>query len=145
MRQSRTGRPVSRTTGQRSRPGKRWPGPGPGRPPEVSVGARPALDGGWQVDVAVGGVLGRWTTVVGSQVAEHCAPESFTDGVLMVRADSTAWATQVRLLVPMLLGRLGAELGDGVVTKVQVRGPGSPTWRRGRRTVSGRGPRDTYG
>jgi predicted nucleic acid-binding Zn ribbon protein len=100
---------------------------------------------GWQVDVAVGGVLGRWTTVVGSQVAEHCAPESFTDGVLMVRADSTAWATQVRLLVPMLLGRLGAELGDGVVTKVQVRGPGSPTWRRGRRSVSGRGPRDTYG
>jgi predicted nucleic acid-binding Zn ribbon protein len=100
---------------------------------------------GWQVDVAVGGVIGRWSGVVGPRIAEHCAPESFADGVLVVRADSTAWATQVRLLAPTLLGRLGDELGEGVVTRVQVRGPGSPTWRRGRRSVPGRGPRDTYG
>jgi predicted nucleic acid-binding Zn ribbon protein len=102
-------------------------------------------DRGWHVDVAVGGVMGRWARVVGEQVAEHCEPESFTDGVLVVRADSTAWATQVRLLVPTVLRRLAEELGEGVVEQMRVLGPTSPTWRKGARTVRGRGPRDTYG
>ncbi|HEX8497065.1 MAG TPA: DciA family protein [Actinomycetales bacterium] len=100
---------------------------------------------GWSVDVAVGGVMGRWPAVVGAEVAQHCEPETFEDGVLTVRADSTAWATQVRLLVPTLMRRLAEELGDDVVTTVQVRGPAAPSWKRGSRRVVGRGPRDTYG
>ncbi len=100
---------------------------------------------GWSVDVAVGGVMGRWPRVVGDQVAEHCSPESYDDGVLVVRADSTAWATQVRLLVPTVLRRLAEELGEGVVEQLHVRGPAAPTWKRGSRAVRGRGPRDTYG
>ena len=38
-----------------------------------------------------------------------------------------------------------SSLGDDVVKQVQVRGPAAPSWRRGARRVSGRGPRDTYG
>ncbi len=45
-------------------------------------------------------------------------------------ADSTAWATQVRLLAAQLVRRLNTELGDGAVKRVKVRGPaahrGSP-------------------
>jgi predicted nucleic acid-binding Zn ribbon protein len=100
---------------------------------------------GWGVDLAVGGVLGRWPQVVGAQLAEHCRPESFDDGLLVVRADSTAWATQVRLLAPTVLRRLAEELGDGVVDQLRVQGPSAPTWRKGSRSVRGRGPRDTYG
>lgn len=100
---------------------------------------------GWQVDVAVGGVMGRWPRIVGPEVAAHCSPVTFGDHVLVVRADSTAWATQVRLLVPTLLRRLAEELGDDVVQQVQVHGPAAPSWRRGRRSVRGPGPRDTYG
>jgi predicted nucleic acid-binding Zn ribbon protein len=106
---------------------------------------RLVVERGWQVDVAVGGVMGRWPRVVGRDVAAHCSPVTFADGVLVVRADSTAWATQVRLLVPTLLRRLGEELGEGVVEQVQVQGPAAPSWRRGRRSVRGPGPRDTYG
>jgi predicted nucleic acid-binding Zn ribbon protein len=101
---------------------------------------------GWQEAVSVGGVLGRWDQVVGSDVAAHCRPETFEDGVLTVRADSTAWATQVRLLTATLLRRLADEVGDGTVTKVVVRGPSGPSWRRGPRVAPGsQGPRDTYG
>lgn len=100
---------------------------------------------GWSVDVAVGGVMGRWSQVVGPTLAEHCVPEAFVDGVLVVRADSTAWATQVKLLVPTVLRLLAEQLGDGVVDRIQVKGPAAPTWRRGPRMVRGRGPRDTYG
>jgi predicted nucleic acid-binding Zn ribbon protein len=101
---------------------------------------------GWGAPVAVGGVLGRWVAVVGPEVAAHCVPDSFDEGVLIVRADSTAWATQVRLLVPTLLRRLAEEVGEATVTKVVVRGPSAPSWRRGPRVAPGsQGPRDTYG
>ncbi|WP_298805007.1 DUF721 domain-containing protein [uncultured Pseudokineococcus sp.] len=101
---------------------------------------------GWSAPVAVGGVVGRWEQVVGPEVAAHATPERFADGVLVVRADSTAWATQLRLLEPVIARRLDEELGAGVVVKLQVRGPGAPSWRRGpRRAPGGRGPRDTYG
>ncbi|WP_205705227.1 DUF721 domain-containing protein, partial [Kineococcus indalonis] len=101
---------------------------------------------GWEEPVAVGGAFGRWDAVVGPELAGHCVPETLTDGTLVVRAESTAWATQVRLLTSVLVRRLDEELGHGVVTKVVVRGPQGPSWRRGGRSAQGgRGPRDTYG
>lgn len=101
---------------------------------------------GWTTPVAVGGVVGRWDQVVGAEVAAHCQPESFAESVLTVRTDSTAWATQMRMLAPTVLRRLGEELGPGVVERLVVRGPAGPTWKRGPRIAhGGRGPRDTYG
>jgi predicted nucleic acid-binding Zn ribbon protein len=100
---------------------------------------------GWQAEAAVGGVIGRWDLIVGPEMADHCAPEGYADAVLTVRADSTAWATQVRLLAPMLVARLNAECGEGSVSRVHVLGPGRPSWRKGAFHVRGRGPRDTYG
>ena len=82
---------------------------------------------------------------IGDQVADHCEPETFEDKVLVVRADSTAWATQVQLLAPRLLERLAQEVGEGVVETVTVLGPAGPSFRRGKRSVRGRGPRDTWG
>ena len=103
-------------------------------------------DRGWQVDVAAGSVMGRWSEIVGREVAEHCEPVSFEAGVLSVRADSTAWATQIRLLSSSLLGSIAEAVGPDVVHELRVHGPSAPSWSRGpRRTSDGRGPRDTYG
>lgn len=103
-------------------------------------------DRGWQVDVAAGSVMGRWPEIVGREVAEHCQPVTFEAGVLSVRADSTAWATQIRLLSSSLLGRISESVGPDVVHEIRVHGPSAPSWSRGpRRTSDGRGPRDTYG
>jgi predicted nucleic acid-binding Zn ribbon protein len=101
---------------------------------------------GWSREVSVHSVLGRWPAIVGPEVAQHCSPESYRDGVVSVAADSTAWATQLRLLAATVVARLNAELGDGSVSRISVRGPGAPSWRKGPRSVrDGRGPRDTYG
>ena len=100
---------------------------------------------GWETDAAVGGVMGRWVAIVGPEMAAHAVPVSFAEGALVVAADSTAWATQIRLLAGSLLARLAEDLGAGVVTSVTVRGPSSPSWKRGLFSVKGRGPRDTYG
>ena len=103
-------------------------------------------ESGWVTDVAVYGVFGRWPQIVGAEVAAHCTPESFDGGRLTVRTDSTAWATQLRLLAPTVVRRLNEELGEGTVARIDVTGPVAPSWRRGRRAVrGGRGPRDTYG
>jgi predicted nucleic acid-binding Zn ribbon protein len=102
-------------------------------------------DQGWQAAAAVGSVFGRWPQIVGADLAAHTRPDRLTDGELVVIADSTAWATQVRLLARTLIRRLNTELGDGTVTRVQVRGPEQPR-RPGKWSVrGGRGPRDTYG
>ncbi len=102
-------------------------------------------DRGWQVDVAVGSVMGRWPHIVGGEVAAHVVPVSFERGVLTVRADSTAWATQMRLLASTLLGRIDAEVGQGTVSELKVNGPSAPSWSKGLRRAQGPGPRDTYG
>ena len=101
---------------------------------------------GWEVDLRVQGVFGRWAELVGDEVADHCTPESFEEGRLVVRTDSTAWATQLKLLAPSVVRRLNEELGDGTVTVIEVLGPHLPTWKKGRLSSrDGRGPRDTYG
>ena len=109
------------------------------------VVGRLVAERGWTSPVAVGSVMAEWATLVGPEISAHCTPESFTDTTLHVRCDSTAWATQLRLLSISLLEKFRTELGDGVVTSIQVLGPSAPSWRKGGRTVNGRGPRDTYG
>jgi predicted nucleic acid-binding Zn ribbon protein len=107
---------------------------------------RLVADHGWDLSLRVHGVMARWPEIVGDDIAGHSQPESFTDGKLVVRADSTAWATQLRLLAPRVVERLNTELGKGTVTVVEVLGPQGPSWKKGPRSIKGaRGPRDTYG
>ncbi len=101
---------------------------------------------GWSTELSVHALLGRWPSLVGDAVAQHSAPESFAAGVVTVRTDSTAWASQLRLMTPLLLAKLNAALGDGTIKRITVKGPDAPSWKHGLRSVrDGRGPRDTYG
>ena len=102
-------------------------------------------ESGWRLAAATGSVFGRWAQIVGPELAAHTKPERLADGELTVAADSTAWATQVRLLAAQLVRRLNAELGDGAVKRVKVRGPAAPRQPGQWRVRGGRGPRDTYG
>ena len=101
---------------------------------------------GWDRPLAQARVFAEWPALVGADVAAHCAPQSLHEGELQIAAESTAWATQLRLLAATLLARLVAELGPDVVTKLHITGPTGPSWKHGGRRVRGaRGPRDTYG
>ncbi|MFG2429901.1 DUF721 domain-containing protein [Streptomyces sp. NPDC048590] len=105
---------------------------------------------GWETPAAVGGVMGRWPQIVGEDLANHCVPVRYDDDpaerVLTVQCDSTAWATQLRLLAPQLVARLNTDLGHGTVRMIKVLGPGGPQRRFGSlRTPGSRGPGDTYG
>ncbi|WP_454787456.1 DUF721 family protein [Mycolicibacterium lutetiense] len=139
--------PVRRVAGKVGRR-RRWSGPGPdGRDPQLLGSATQDLANvrGWGSRVAEGSVFGRWRTVVGDQIADHADPTGLNEGVLTVSAESTAWATQLRMVQSQLLAKIAAAVGDGVVTSLKIVGPVGPSWRKGRYHVSGRGPRDTYG
>jgi predicted nucleic acid-binding Zn ribbon protein len=147
---------AGRTAPRTSRPGRR-----PRRSRETSSsGAYPddrdpqtldttlgrfVSDQGWETELRVHGVFSRWEAIVGREVAQHARPESFADGRLVVRTDSTAWATQMKLLAPDVVRRLNDVLGDETVRVIEVAGPRAPSWTKGRLRVKGRGPRDTYG
>lgn len=101
---------------------------------------------GWQTEVAVGSVMGRWGDIVGEYIAANTTPLTYQDGVLTVRTASTAWATTLRLDSSRIIGLLNDEIGPDAVTELRFVGPNAPSWRRGYRQASdGRGPRDTYG
>lgn len=148
------GRPSRRTRRRRAESDERprrggYSGPGPDSTDPQPVGAVLAGyvdDRGWQRPLNQARVFSDWAAIVGADVAAHCQPVSLRDGELSVRAQSTAWATQLRLLAGTLLARLADELGPGTVAKLVVTGPTGPSWKHGRFTVPGsRGPRDTYG
>ena len=135
----------------RSRPRRADParsGAGPdGRDP-VPFGAmirRLVAERGWEETTTAAGVLANWDRLVGPEIADHCRPTSLTEGELVLVAESSAWATQLRLLTRTLMRRLAEQVGEGVVTSIVVRGPAQADWRKGPRRVKGRGPRDTYG
>ncbi|WP_239080662.1 DUF721 domain-containing protein [Paractinoplanes brasiliensis] len=100
---------------------------------------------GWERPKAEATVFGAWEKVVGPDIAKHSRPIKLDAGVLTVEAESTAWATQLRLLAAKLLRSIATEVGHNVVTKLNIHGPAAPSWSKGPRRVQGRGPRDTYG
>lgn len=131
--------------GRRAR-GYSGPGPDP-RDPQVfgDVLAKLVKARGWQRPAAEAMVFGAWERVVGADIAKHSRPIKLDDGELTVEAESTAWATQLRMMAAALLKRIAAEVGHNVVRKLHIHGPAAPSWSRGARRVRGRGPRDTYG
>jgi predicted nucleic acid-binding Zn ribbon protein len=135
-----------RSSGRRRRTS--WSGPGPdSRDPQLlgSATTELAKSRGWHRKVSEGTVFGQWAAVVGEQIAEHATPTALRDGVLSVSAETTAWATQLRMVQAQLLAKIAAAVGDGVVTSLKITGPTAPSWRKGPRHIPGRGPRDTYG
>ena len=125
-----------------------WSGAGADRRDPAPLGA--SLDDlvreqRWEATVRSAGLSSRWDQIVGAEIAAHCRPERLVDGELTCVAESTAWATQIRLLNRQILERIAAALGTGVVRSLRVHGPSAPDWRHGPLRVRGRGPRDTYG
>ncbi len=124
-------------------------GPGPDEKDPQLVGdllAGYVSKHGWDRPLAEARVFSDWASLVGPDIAAHCAPTSLQDGELKVSAESTAWATQLRMLGSTILAKMVAELGPQTVRKIIFTGPSGPSWKHGLWSVRGsRGPRDTYG
>ena len=59
--------------------------------------------------IQVGGVFGKWGDAVGAQIAGHVRPVRLDRGTLLVEADTSTWATQVKFLADTIITRLRDE------------------------------------
>lgn len=145
-REARPPTPRRTAGGERRLRGYSGPGPDPRDPaPLRELIAQLVKLRGWERPAAEARIFGMWGEIVGADLAAHCRPVKLTDGELTIEAESTAWATQIRLLSGPLLARIQAEVGRDIVRRIHVHGPVAPSWGRGPKRVRGRGPRDTYG
>ena len=99
----------------------------------------------WTSQLAQATLFTEWNKVVGEDSAEASYPEELKNEVLSVRCRSTAWATQLRLLAPQIMEKINQQHPDVLVSEIRFVGPTAPSWKKGSRSVPGRGPRDTYG
>jgi predicted nucleic acid-binding Zn ribbon protein len=120
---------------------------GAGRDPK---GIGSVVDGltsdlGWSGSLAKSDLMLAWREIAGEETAEHSHPTEITDAVLSIQCDSTAWATQLRLMRTMIMTRIAVEYPDAGIQSIRFLAPDAPSWKRGSRSIPGRGPRDTYG
>ena len=73
-------------------------------------------------------VFSHWEELVGSETSLHAKPVSLDGECLLVVVDEPGWATRFRYEQAGLLRHFAEELGEGVVTRidVRVRPPKSP-------------------
>lgn len=67
------------------------------------------------------------------------------DKKLFITCDSTAWATNLRMMQKQILQVIAEKVGPDIIAELRIYGPQAPSWRKGPLHVKGRGPRDTYG
>ena len=117
-----------------------------GRDPLTAGASLDALisDFKWTTELGEAELFVSWAEVAGEDIAAKAIPESFHDGIFEVRATSTAWATQLRLLNSVILEKLQTKFPSLEIVELKVLNPVSPSFKRGQRSVPGRGPRDTY-
>lgn len=100
---------------------------------------------GWNSPLAQSELLASWTEVAGEETAKHSTPAGIDEGVLTVHCESTAWATQLRMMRVEIMTHIAVRYPDAGIDTIRFLGPNAPSWKKGPRSIPGRGPRDTYG
>lgn len=100
---------------------------------------------GWDSPLAQSDLVSNWKELAGEETANHSSPVGIEQGVLSVQCESTAWATQLRLMRVEIMTHIAQRYPDAGIESIRFLGPNVPTFKRGPRSVQGRGVRDTYG
>ncbi len=99
----------------------------------------------WQSQMEEAELFVSWPEIVGELNAKNTQPENLANGKLTVRCKSTAWATELRLMQTQILEKISSSFPELEIKSISFLGPDAPSWKKGPRSVPGRGPRDTYG
>ncbi len=141
------GAPTSRRRGERAKDNDAERPFGAGRDARAlgDVIANLTQELGWDSDIERSALLAQWPALVGEALAEKTEPIGIEDGVLTVACASTAWAAQLRTMRNDLLRAIAEGYPDAGILSIRFNGPDVPSWKKGPRSIPGRGPRDTYG
>jgi predicted nucleic acid-binding Zn ribbon protein len=114
------------------------PGPDPRDPAKFGdVLAKLMQQRGWAKPAAEATLFGSWAKIVGPDIAAHSRPVTLADGELTIEAESSTWATQLRMLQRDILSRIGTTVGHNLVTTLRIHGPAAPARAKGARRIRG--------
>ena len=99
----------------------------------------------WKNQISKATLFAQWAELVGKETSSAAYPEALVNGVLQIKCISTAWATQLNLISDRYLQVLQKEFPELGIVSLRFQGPAAPSWKKGPKSVPGRGPRDTYG
>ncbi|MBW3090326.1 DUF721 domain-containing protein [Bifidobacterium miconisargentati] len=104
----------------------------PGRDPAElgSVMTTIAGSGVWASNLKLAQLRNHWDQVVGPAIAQHSAVADFRDGILIIRAESTVWATQLTYLIPQLTETIRRNLKGLTINEIRVTGPAAGYTRK---------------
>lgn len=77
-----------------------------------------------------GRLWSNWTEIAGPTIAEHAEPTSLRDGVLRIRTDSPAWATELGYLGAEIARRANTTIGKPIISEVRIWTAPGPVARR---------------
>lgn len=100
---------------------------------------------GWDSSLSQADLMTNWIELAGEETAKHSHPVSIDAGTLTVQCESTAWATQLRLMRMEIMNSIAQRYPEAGIDGIRFIGPNVPSFKRGPRSVQGRGVRDTYG
>lgn len=112
---------MSRLTGVER--GRRRPGPdpeGPPRPVGELLDRWLAAEGLTELK-SLAAVRSRWSELVGEDASRHSSPRALREGVLVVDVEHGGWASELRFQEGRILEALKAQLGAGVVRRLDAR------------------------
>jgi predicted nucleic acid-binding Zn ribbon protein len=75
---------------------------------------------GWEEHLRFGRLRDEWAAVVGPEVAARSEPVALNGGILSIRADGAAWASELTLLARSIVEKADSYLGGGVVRELRV-------------------------
>lgn len=85
-------------------------------------------------------IFASWSEIVGPEVAAKCRPTSLKEGVLRVRTDSAAWASEFRYVAAEVIRRINGRFGREVVKEVKPWVGAAVKENRGRPAAGRAGP-----
>lgn len=75
---------------------------------------------GWEERLRGAAIHGRWSEIVGEELAQRCEPVRLAGGILVVRVESSTWATQVDYLSARILDRAREVVGADLVREIRI-------------------------
>ena len=75
---------------------------------------------GWRERMLFGRLRDEWASAVGADVAARSTPVALNAGILSIKADGAAWASELTLLGRSIIEKVDSYLGGGVVREVRV-------------------------
>ena len=82
--------------------------------------AQLASQWGMQSPLEVARLFNSWEQIVGAEIAAKCRPTSLKDGLLKVRTESPAWASQFKYFGPEVAKQVNLQLGKPLVREVKI-------------------------